>query len=249
MNDRTDRNAPPHGTAQVDWRDNDVPVSARFEDAYYGYADGRKETAHVFIGGNRLPERWRAGENPMIAELGFGTGLNFIETYRQWREIGMASGIGPAPLRYVSFELAPIGGADMARALAVWPDVAEAAAPLMASWPPQPGADIFRCAFAQAELTVLIGDARTRIADWQGEADAWYLDGFSPARNPELWQADLLADVFARTAPGGTFSTYTAAGWVRRNLLAAGFQVRKVQGFAGKRERLEGHKPSTIENA
>ena len=125
---------------------------------------------------------------------------------------------------------------DMARALAHFPDVASAAQPLLGAW--EGGKRRF--ALGPVDVEVVVGDARQTLPAWAGRADAWFLDGFSPAKNPELWGDDLLADVARHTAPGGTFATYTAAGFVRRGLQAAGFQVERCAGFGHKRHMSRG---------
>ena len=94
----------------------------------------------------------------------------------------------------------------------------------------------------QTGLTVVVGDALDGVRRWNGAADGWYLDGFAPSKNPDMWSAELMQAVAGRTKPGGTFASYTAAGWVRRNLQAAGFAVEKCPGHAGKREMIRGVK-------
>lgn len=219
------------------WHDNDVPFCPRFGDFYYSREDGRAETAHVFIGGNRLRERWPAMKACVIGELGFGTGLNFLETVRRWRELAPAG----ARLEFVSFERHPLDADDMARALARWPELAEQAARLAGLWNDEP--PMLDTAFApDVRLTVHFGDANEILSGLNLTADAWYLDGFAPAKNPQLWGSDLMKAVFAATRARGTFATYTAAGWVRRNLQAAGFEVTRQPGFAGKRQMMVGVK-------
>ena len=222
----------------TDWHDNDLPVSRLFDDPYYSAADGRAETAHVFVGGNRLPSRWPDMQHCLIAELGFGTGLNFLETVRQWREFRCKG----ARLSFVSFEQYPLAGQDMARALSRWPELEDLSTRLLEVW--QPEFEIIETGFADdIALTVFMSDANIRLPQLQFQADAWYLDGFSPAKNPQLWNPALLAEVFSRTVPGGTFATYSAAGQVRRDLQAAGFEVRRESGFGTKREMLAGRRP------
>jgi len=196
----------------LDWRAGDVPVSIRFDDPYFSLENGLEETRHVFLRGNGLPGRLRDGFH--VAELGFGTGLNFLATVQAWRRAGV-----PGVLHFTSFEAFPLDRAAQMRALARFPGL-----PLDAL---EGAADV--------RLTLIRGDARETLPRWEGRADAWYLDGFSPAKNPELWQADLLAQVARHTAPGGTAATYTAAGFVRRGLMAAGFEVTRVPGFGAKR--------------
>jgi len=206
-----------------EWRDG-VPVSARFGDPYYALADGLAETRHVFLAGNDLPGRFRPGFH--IAELGFGTGLNLLAATQAWVEAGL-----PGRLRFTSFEAFPMAPDDMARALAAFPDLADLAAPLCDAW--AAGQTRFDTDLVAAEI--VLGDARRTLPAWAGRADAWFLDGFAPAKNPELWQPDLIAEVARRTVPGGSAATYSAAGAVRRALAAAGFQVERRPGFGRKR--------------
>lgn len=216
-----------------------MPFSGRFGDHFYAREDGRAESAHVFIGHNGLPDRWFDGGNFTIAELGFGTGLNFLETWRQW----IATRRPGAHLDLHSFEALPMRAADIRKAIGRWPDLLPLCDRLLAHWPALTLEPTPWPLDEQTVLTVHVGDALGCVAAWDGVADAWYLDGFAPARNPDMWSADLMAAVFARTAPGGTFATYTAAGWVRRNLRDAGFIVEKHPGFAGKREMMAGYRP------
>lgn len=225
---------------RLTWDECDVPVSELFGDTYYSRNDGRAEAAYVFVDGNNLSGRWTARDRFVIGELGFGTGLNFLETWRQW----IAARRPGQRLEFVSFEGFPMAARDMARALGVWAQLKPLAADLLSRWTAQAGADERRWQLdAQTQLTVLPGDAECAVGAWSGLADAWYLDGFAPAKNPGMWSAPLMRRVFASTAPGGSFATYTSAGWVRRNLEAAGFEVRKRPGHAGKREMLLGVKP------
>ena len=229
--------ANPPAPPELNWDTDDNPVSVLFDDPYFAREDGRAETHEVFVTGNGLPERWSERSRFTIAELGFGTGLSFFETLQTWR-----MNCGPEQhLDYVSFERYPISWDDLQRALSVWPDLAELARPLEVAWPPADGWQTID--FETVALHLVIGDANDQLPRWHDTADAWYLDGFSPAKNPDLWSKELMQAVYDRTAPGGTFSTYTAAGWVRRNLSGAGFIVAKVSGFGRKRERLAGHHP------
>ena len=228
---------------ELDWLDDDVPRASAFDDTYFSRAGGLEETRHVFLAGNGLPDRWQGRESVTIAEFGFGTGLNFLTTLKALK--GQKT---PPHLTFISFELYPMTREQLTRALSVFPDLAEEAAELIAQWQPTPGWS--KLAFFGADLWLGIGDAREMIAGLvrkgegtpSGPVDAWYLDGFSPAKNPELWEEDLLKAAFEITATGGTCATYTAAGWVRRNLASAGFTVEKQKGFAGKREMVAGRK-------
>ncbi|WP_103332389.1 tRNA (5-methylaminomethyl-2-thiouridine)(34)-methyltransferase MnmD [Pseudotabrizicola formosa] len=213
----------------LDWRDGVIPVSRRFDDPYFSLHDGLAETRHVFLAGNGLPGRLCDGFR--IAELGFGTGLNVLALLLCWAATGR-----PGTLRYTSFEAYPMSAADIARALAHFPEAEAVAAPLLAHW--ASGARQF--SLPGIEVTVIIGDARATLPAWQGVADAWFLDGFSPAKNPELWSPEIMAEVARHTAPGGSFATYTAAGHVRRALSDAGFTVTRQPGHGRKRHMTTG---------
>ncbi|MCO6384949.1 tRNA (5-methylaminomethyl-2-thiouridine)(34)-methyltransferase MnmD [Oceanicola sp. 502str15] len=217
-----------HHPAQLAWRDNGTPVSTRFDDPYFSLENGLAETRHTFLAGNGLPGRLCEGFH--VGELGFGTGLNLLAFWQAAREAGVA-------VRYTGFEGFPMSAAEAARALEpfapAFPELAEA---LVAGWPEAGG----RFSAPGLEAEVIAGDARTTLPDWTGRADAWFLDGFSPAKNPELWEPELMAEVARHTAPGGTFATYTAAGHVRRALEAAGFDVARAPGYGRKRHMSRG---------
>lgn len=219
--------------AEVEWRDGGVPVSARFDDPYFSLDDGLAESWHVFLAGNGLPGRFRPGFH--IAELGFGTGLNLLAALQAWLYCGQTG-----KLRFTSFEAFPMAAADMARALQVFPEIAPLAEPLLVAW--SNGETRFETDTLRAEI--IIGDARQTLPQWHGRAHAWFLDGFSPAQNPELWGADLMRAVACHTAPHGSFATYTAAGFVRRNLEAAGFSPRRQPGYGRKRHMTIGSLPA-----
>jgi tRNA U34 5-methylaminomethyl-2-thiouridine-forming methyltransferase MnmC len=219
----------PRQTATLNWRDDVIPVSTRFDDPYFSLAGGLAETRHVFLGGNGLPARFAPGFH--VAELGFGTGLNLLATLMAWREAGV-----PGVLRYTSFEAYPMAAPDMARALSAFPDIASLAGPILDKW----AAGQTEIALPDLQVSIIIGDATTTLPAWSDTADAWYLDGFSPAKNPDLWADDLLHCVAKHTKPGGTFATYTAAGHVRRALSVAGFAVQRRAGFGTKRHMSTG---------
>jgi tRNA U34 5-methylaminomethyl-2-thiouridine-forming methyltransferase MnmC len=207
--------------AELEWRDG-VPVSTRFADPYYSLDDGLAETRYVFLAGNGLPERLRPGFH--VAELGIGTGLNLLALLALVRETGRG------PIRYTGFEAFPLSANDMRAALGAFPEVADDAEALVSAW--ENGG---RFHTSQVEATFILGDARQTLPNWPNKADAWFLDGFAPARNPELWEPALLAEVARHTAPGGTAATYSAAGEVRRSLAAVGFIVERLPGYGRKR--------------
>lgn len=218
----------------LDWRDGVVPVSKQFDDPYFSLDNGLAETRFVFLEGNDLPARFRPGFH--IAELGFGTGLNMLAALIAWRAAGMTS-----PLQFTSFEAFPMVAGDMARALQAFPEAANIAAPFLAQW--AEGKRYIELPDLIADIR--IGDARRCLADWDRQADAWFLDGFSPAKNPELWEPALMAKVGHHTAVNGTAATYTAAGFVRQGLSDAGFTVSRIKGFGRKRHMTIARKEPT----
>ncbi len=217
--------------AELEWRDGCVPVSTQFDDPYFSLDDGMAETAHVFLSGNNLPARFQRGFH--IAELGFGTGLNLLCAWQSFRESGVAG-----RLHFTSFEAFPMTRADAQAALAAFPSVAELAEPLLGAWTQ----DSFSFEAPGLTAQIIIGDANKTVPQMAEKADAWFLDGFSPAKNPELWGDALMAEVGRKTRAGGTFATYTAAGHVRRALQEAGFEVDRVPGFGRKRHMSVGTK-------
>ncbi|NLS04358.1 tRNA (5-methylaminomethyl-2-thiouridine)(34)-methyltransferase MnmD [Rhizobium sp. P32RR-XVIII] len=222
----------------LEWRDGDMPYSAAFGDHFYCQTDGRLECGHVFLAGNGLPERWAGKDKFLIGELGFGTGLNFVETWRQWK----AHRTDGQHLVFMSFELYPMRAEDIDRALSRWPEIDAERQALTKMWPGEPQGTVTLALDGQTRLSVVCGSALEGVAAAETGFDAWYLDGFAPSRNGDMWSEDLMRLVFERTVPGGSFATYAAAGFVRRNLITAGFAVERRKGYAGKREMLCGIK-------
>jgi len=207
-------------------------VSRHFGDVYFSLDGGLAQARHVFIDGNDLRPRFAAvsGGTFQVAELGFGTGLNFIATWAAW-ESAQHLRRATARLVYTGFELYPLAPADMARALSGFPSLASYARGLVAALAHEPTGAMFESVC----LRVIVGDARGCLPAQPWQADAWFLDGFAPAKNPQLWEPALLRQVFAHTKAGGTAATYTAAGGVRRALAGAGFRVMRIKGCGRKR--------------
>lgn len=235
----THSNYPP-GTgdtqAPLAWHDGDMPFSTAFGDHFYCQTDGRLECGHVFLAGNGLPDRWRDAQTFTIGELGFGTGLNACETWRQWKEHRLPA----AHLLFVSFELFPMQAEEINRALSRWPEIDAERQALVSLWPSIPSGVVSLDLDEQTRLSVVCGDAFENLSANPLSFDAWFLDGFAPSRNSAMWSAELMQRVHDTTKPGGSFATYAAAGFVRRNLIAAGFNLERRPGFAGKREMLCG---------
>lgn len=215
--------------ARINWRDRRTPVSERFGDFYFSPVNGLDETRHVFLNGNDLPRRFRAGFH--VAELGFGTGLNLLATVMAWRAANIRG-----TLHFTSFEAFPMARKDLFAALEAFPAIRMLASELLAAYSP----GMTRMHFADLRLAVIWGDARETLPAWKERADAWFLDGFSPAKNPELWSDELMAQVARCTAPDGSVATYTAAGHVRRALAQAGFTVARAPGYGRKKHMTTG---------
>ena len=218
-------------TARPIWQADGTPRSPQFDDPYFSAGGGLAEARHVFLAGNALPARFIAGFH--IAELGFGTGLNLLAAWQAWQQSAQAG-----PLRFTSFEAYPLTRPDMEKALGHWPSLASLAQPLLSAWP------CTDLRLPSLHFKLVLGDARTTLPTWKAQADAWFLDGFSPGKNPEMWKDTLMKDVGQHTAPQGTFATYTAAGHVRRKLAAAGFTVSRVAGYGRKRHMSLGTLPT-----
>lgn len=230
-------------SAQLDWNEAGEPVSTLFEDTYYSKTNGQAETDFVFIQNNNLLARWQKSNGLRIAELGFGTGLNLLELWRQWKTHRRVGDM----LTFESLEGFPMLKQDMAQALKAWDNLQEEAAILLAQLPDQwPEAPSILTLELDTQTTLILhmGMAENVIENFGPRQQAWFFDGFSPARNEGMWTPALMKSVFDKTDIGGTFATYTSAGWVRRNLADAGFYVEKIKGYAGKRAMTIGHKPA-----
>ena len=223
--------------ATVRWEDG-VPVSCRFGDVYFSREDGLEEARHVFLGGNRLVSRWHHGPVGCIGELGFGSGLNFLATWQAWRQQGRLG-----TLRFASVERYPLTRPELTSVVALWPELAAEAQALVQAYPEAPQGHWQAC-WEGVELSVDFQEASSALAHWPAHSvEAWYLDGFSPRVNPDLWAKDVLRSVFRLTAPGGSAATYTVAGTVRRTLQSVGFHLQKLPGYGRKREMLRAEKP------
>ena len=230
---------PPSG-APLEFDDAGVPRSTRYGDVYFSRDGGLAESRTVFLDGCGLPERWAGRRRFVVAELGFGTGLNIAALLDLWRRCGPAQG----RLSIFSVEIEPPSAEDARRALALWPELAPVSELMLARWPGR-AAGFHRLELPElrACLDLAVMDAEAAVEAWDGRADAWFLDGFSPAKNPTMWSEPLMALIAARSAPGARIATYTVAGAVRRALSAAGLTVERRPGFGRKRERLEAVAP------
>ena len=223
----------------IDWVDGQ-PVSRRFGDVYFSRDSGVAETRHVFLDGNNLRERWgrlAPLDQFCVGETGFGTGLNFACAWQLWDIVAPST----ARLHFLSLERYPLSAPDIARTLGTWPELATYRDALLRQWGDfAPGWHRLVLANGRVLLTLVIGDVQDVLAQIDAVIDAWFLDGFAPAKNPDMWRAGVLATVARLSRPGATCATYTVATAVRSALQAAGFAVEKRKGFGQKREMLRG---------
>jgi tRNA 5-methylaminomethyl-2-thiouridine biosynthesis bifunctional protein len=233
---------PPVVHAAVSWQ-NGLAYSEQFQDVYYNSDNGLQETEYVFLQANCLAERWLGFPNASftIAETGFGTGLNFLLAAKMWLDIAPNT----AELHFISAEKHPLSLPDMSKAWQQWPSLRPFSEVLIAHYPKaleQGDVHLFN---QRVRLSLLIGDATTAYQNLSQQQankaiDAWFLDGFSPANNPDMWQDSLFQQMALLSNSRTTFATFTSASAVRRQLMAAGFKVNKQPGYAKKREMLYG---------
>lgn len=225
---------------QLTWTEEGEPRSGRFGDVYFSRDDGLAESRAVFLQGGGLPQAWAGRRTFTVAELGFGTGLNIAALLDLWRQTRPQGG----RVHIFSVEGYPLTPEEAGRALSNWPEIGEAADALIQGWPaPTPGFHRIDLPEHHAVLDLAIGDAAWALEAWSGQADAWFLDGFSPALNPGMWSPQVMDLIRARSAPGARVATFTVAGAVRRGLSERGFVVEKRPGHGRKRERLEARLP------
>ena len=222
-------------TPKISWRDAKVPVSVDFDDPYFSSEGGLAEARHVFLKGIGIPDVWIGREQFAIGELGFGTGLNFLVTLQAWRETAPSS----ARLDYVAIEGFPISVSDRRRALGQFPEIAPLADSLADAIPdPEPGFHLITFDGGRVWLLLIYSDVAKALDDRCGSMDAWYLDGFSPSRNPEMGRPSVFSALARLSRIGTRLATFSAAGHVRRGLQEVGFDVEKRSGFGRKWECL-----------
>ncbi|WP_374324984.1 bifunctional tRNA (5-methylaminomethyl-2-thiouridine)(34)-methyltransferase MnmD/FAD-dependent 5-carboxymethylaminomethyl-2-thiouridine(34) oxidoreductase MnmC [Aquipseudomonas alcaligenes] len=234
--------------AQLDWNDQGQPLSRQFGDVYFSRDDGLGETRHVFLAGNDLPARFAAlpaGARQVIGETGFGTGLNFLCAWQLFDQLAPAD----ACLHFVSVEKYPLTAADLQRALALWPELAPWSGQLLEQYRAiHPGFQRLVLDGGRVILTLLIGDALQMLPQLDARIDVWFLDGFAPDKNPQMWTPPLFQELARLSAPGASLATFTSKGTVRRDLIEAGFAMRRAPGYGKKWEilcgRFEAHAPA-----
>ena len=218
--------------AGFELNDQGLPYSALYGDIYHPQAGALQQAEHVFLHGNGLPERWRGRDRFVVLETGFGLGNNFLAVWDAWRRDAQRC----TRLHFVSIERHPLRRADLARAHAQSP-FPELAGALVAAWPVLTP-NVHRLTFdeGRVELLLHLTDVASALRDCVAEVDAFFLDGFAPARNPAMWEPRLFKSFARLAAPGATLSSWTAARAVRENLASAGFEVQLAAGRGGKRD-------------
>lgn len=210
--------------------------SPHYDDVYFSAQDGLAESRHVFLDGNNLPAAWKGKKSFTIAETGFGTGLNFLAVWKLFLETATPD----QKLKFISYEKHPLEKEQIHAALQQWrPDIGAQIDAMLEHYAPQ---SLSIKPHAQIMLDLHIGEINDTLPAQAASVDCWFLDGFRPATNPDMWNDTVLSNVGRLTVAGGSFATFTAAGFVRRSLQAAGFEVQKIKGFGTKREMLVGIK-------
>ncbi|MBI3524391.1 MAG: bifunctional tRNA (5-methylaminomethyl-2-thiouridine)(34)-methyltransferase MnmD/FAD-dependent 5-carboxymethylaminomethyl-2-thiouridine(34) oxidoreductase MnmC [Betaproteobacteria bacterium] len=226
--------------ASLTYTADGTPYSAEYGDVYHSAAGGLEQARHVFLGGNRLLSehaRWRGRERFVIVETGFGLGLNFLATWQAWRDDPQRS----ARLHFVSFEKHPFTATDLAVLHQRWPQLADCSRHLLKQWPPLlPGAHRLHFDDERVTLTLFLGDAQALLPKLRARADAFYLDGFAPDKNPELWSPQIFSGLARLAANDATLATWTVSAAVRKGLSASGFVIETAPGFSPKREMSRG---------
>jgi tRNA 5-methylaminomethyl-2-thiouridine biosynthesis bifunctional protein len=222
--------------AKISWHEGQ-PQNDEFEDVYFSTAGGIAETQYVFLQQNKCPECWQGKSDFVIAETGFGTGLNFLATVKLWLETANPS----SKLHFISVEKYPLSKQNLQQALSVWPELKELRSELIAAYPSSTSGYHQRWLFDdRVSLLLLQGDVVDMLSQLNARVDIWFLDGFAPDKNPDMWSDKVFEQMARLSQKGSRFSTYTVAGFVRRGLQAAGFEIEKVKGFGKKREMLTG---------
>lgn len=222
-----------------------TPYSALYDDVYHTTHGALAQARHVFLGGNGLPARWRDVTPFVILEAGFGLGLNFLATWQAWRESHP-----PGRLHFVSVEKHPFCRDDLAGLLAPYSELELLTGELLRQWPPlTPGFHRLHFDDGRVTLTLLLGDAQALLPSLVARVDAVFLDGFAPAKNPELWTPALLATVTRLCHDQATLATWSVAGELRHALERTGWTLERRPGYATKREMLTGRRIAAVSPA
>ncbi len=223
----------------ITWKNDSTPVSTYYGDVYFSADSGIQESEYIFINNNFLPERFKNTADFYISETGFGTGLNFALTCKLWTETSIA----PSTLVFTTYEKHPLSKNDFIKAAKNWPELSEIYSELIPQYKNlQPGKNRIKLDSFRIELIIVIGDINNTInMSPSNSCDCWFLDGFAPSLNPQMWNDHVINNIARIARNGSTFSTFTAAGKVRRALIKFGYCVEKTKGFGKKRDMLRGY--------
>lgn len=229
----------PDSPPEVSWSDDGHPSSWRFGDIYHSRGSALAQARHVFLESCGLPEAWRGRPGWVVAETGFGLGLNFLATWRAWQDDPQRC----RHLHYAALDGFPVTRAELLRAATAYPAVAGLASELAAQYPEPatPGFHVLTLDGGRVTLTLCIGEVLPMLQSWRFLADSVFLDGFSPARNPAMWTPDVLRAVARLSHRQTRLATWTIASAVRRALADAGFTVTTLPGLPPKRDCLAAH--------
>ncbi len=219
--------------AMLSWHD-DIPVAKNFDDVYFSKSGGLEESRQVFLRGCNLPQDWQDNDKYIICELGFGTGLNFLAVLDLWQK---AAGTDQF-LHFISIEKFPLDKKQLMRALEKFDEIKSLSQKLISKWPDRVKGT-HRLHFGNVVLDLIHDDIANALDGLNIKANAWFLDGFTPAKNPDMWSENVFSQISRLSAPNAKIGTFTVAGKVKQGLSALGFEVKKQAGFGKKRERLE----------
>ena len=222
--------------AQLNFNKDGIPCSEQFGDPYFSLANPLAESQYVFLDSSNIIDRWM-NKHFTIAELGFGFGINFITTANHWNTSSQPN----HRLHYISIEKYPVLTDDLAQCYKQLNIASPIIDSLLQNYPPLVEG-FHRIEFNDYNivLTLIFGDADDYLEQCEFEADAWFLDGFSPSKNKALWSNDIAEHIQRLTKKGGTLSTYSAASEVRKSFSKVGFDITKLSGYGKKREMLVG---------
>ena len=236
--------------AKIRWLESGLPYSTKFQDIYYSQEDAMAESPHVFLDANKLRQRWEHGDEAetfTIGELGFGSGLNFLQTMKLWQEMEKR----PARLHYIAFEKHPLTSEHLQRIHQYWTSLSSQSAELLEQYTDHSEGCHRILLNNGISLDLYYGDALEQLSRRKTALcppiQCWFLDGFSPANNSELWEQDLMQMLANCSEENTTLSSYSVAGKVRSALKNAGFEVSKREGFGKKRHCLFATMPAQAE--
>ena len=215
----------------IDWKENNVPYSAEFNDIYFLVEDGLAESKAVILDGINAPDVWTGKKEFTIFELGFGTGLNFFNCLKLW----LSHSDEEQTLHYMATELHPLTGEEIEKAVQ-WPELSEYLKAFLVNYP-SPEMTLFD---GRVKFKLLKGDSGSELSKTNAIVDAWFLDGFAPSKNADMWSDKIFKEMARLSNQGSKVATFTAAGFVRRGLNDVGFTMSKRPGYGRKREMLNG---------